>query len=158
MRPLPRMAPPMTTRPLWFTTRQRVLFSAPTERIIVHILLLMEEQSTTTHVAHEVLVGLLDPTAGIVWCFAGEISVWPHRADKFRSVAIHKACLFSDQYVVVNFAERGRLVHDSRATIDGHELCWHNSPSDVLAATLDKLAELFTLAGVLQRAGRRSGA
>ena len=63
---------------------QRIFFRPPAERIIVQVLLLMEQQPSALQLADDVAVAVFDPAALIVGRFGGELAV---RGDRSRSAA-----------------------------------------------------------------------
>ena len=82
---------------------QRILFGPPAERIIVQILLLMEEQALGFQVADDVAVGLFDPAAFEFGRFVGERAVGSDGANERRALRLRRIWL-------VRFAaDRNRL-------------------------------------------------
>ena len=55
---------------------ERILFGPPAERIVVEVLLLVEEQPALLQIADDVLVAVFDPAAAAVFgAFVGEFAV-----------------------------------------------------------------------------------
>ena len=102
---------------------QRIFLGPPAERIVVQVLLLMEQQAALLQLADDVLVGILDPAALIVGRFGGELAVGRRRRRSAAGPApsTKRACS-SMQHVVVDFAERWRLMNDAGAAVGGDEL------------------------------------
>ena len=61
---------------------QRVFFGPPTERIVVNVLLLVEQLAFGLHLADDVAVAVLDPAALVFGRFGGERAVGGDRADQ----------------------------------------------------------------------------
>ena len=61
---------------------QRVLFRPPAERIIVHVLLLVEEHAFGLQLADDVAVAVFDPAALVLGNLRSEPAIWSNRAKK----------------------------------------------------------------------------
>ena len=85
---------------------------------------LFQQQQTAVFAqgSRDWFVGFLDPHAGLVGKFIGELAVRSNRAHQFRLAAFGETFLLGDQHFMVDFAERGCLVDDAATGIRGHEI------------------------------------
>ena len=109
---------------------QRVFFRPPTERIVVDVLLLVEERPFGLHLADDVAVAVLDPAALVFGRFGGERAVGGDRADQRRAFALDEPGLLGLEQLEVDFAEGRGLVDDARAGVHRDEIRRHDPPGD----------------------------
>ena len=125
---------------------QRVFFGPPAERIVVDVLLLVEQHALGLQLADDVAVAVLDPAALVLGRFGGERAVGGDGADQRRALAVDEPGLLGLEHVEVHLAERRGLVDDARAGVDGDEIGRHDPPCQMCCRA----------AGCLQSAPGRS--
>src|SRR5690606_275888 len=122
---------------------QRIVLGAPAERILVTLELLVHEQRTLGELAHDVTIGVLHPTPGVLLELGLEAPVRVHGADELDLVRVLVASELALVRLVVVLAERGRHVDDARTRVERDEVREDDAEIErVLAAAAERDAPL----------------
>ena len=113
---------------------ERIIVGPPAERVVVDILLLVNEQAAGPQVAGDVAVALLHEPSAPHRKSVGERAVGRDGVDECRPRTVGKAGLLGYEHGVVHLAEGRRDVDDAGAGVGGDEVGGDHPPRRRLAA------------------------
>ena len=111
---------------------QRIFTRPPAERVVVEILLLVEEFSLLPKSATDGLVRIFHPLAFVLRGDISELAIRSDRTEQVWALTRLKPFLLAHQHLVVHLTKRRCLMNHSRSTLCRHEICAHHLPVECL--------------------------